>query len=370
MIRSPSITAAMKPYFPELRIAVTRPFKNYILLVTAALSQYLVTVTNTVSSLPLLLAMMLTCFLPTFTLGTFRHEYGVSYGYATATAMSALWMYQYISKFTTFPPIACAASFSSSFFSSFIHLAQLHCGTILFHGIRLNTYFLFRECTIPKFRRMRDRIEKRQILIDGSQPKILARFPFLLCCSCLYFALVMPAYVSMVLAMTTTTTVPANTVTNMIISSATTTPSMMMTLYASSLVLTCIFFALGALGDVHKSISKACFGSHHLVTGGIYKYIRHPNYSAEMMGWIFSAISPIWGIIAGRQFLSLSLLCRRIFIPLLLGFVGALGMSFILSAATFSLEVRQKEKYGAMETYTVWVQRSWAGITFNPMSAK
>jgi protein-S-isoprenylcysteine O-methyltransferase Ste14 len=144
------------------------------------------------------------------------------------------------------------------------------------------------------------------------------------------------------------------------------TPTLMMILYKASLLFTCTFFAFGALGDVHKSISKARLGSHHLVTGGIYKYIRHPNYTGEMMGWIISAISPLWIILAsGKSVFSLSL-WRKIFIPLLLGFIGALGMAFILSAATCSLEVRQKETYGGMDSYHLWVQRSWTGVSFKP----
>jgi protein-S-isoprenylcysteine O-methyltransferase Ste14 len=197
---------------------------------------------------------------------------------------------------------------------------------------------------------MRERIEKRQVTLDGTQHKFRARLPFLFSCSCLYGALVMPAYVSLLLAQHGPS-MPCLLIPKM--------------LYQTCLSLSLLFFLLGAVGDIHKSIAKAYFGSQHLVTGGLYRFIRHPNYSFEMLAWMASSMASIWAILARGPLLSFSL-WKKIAIPLLLGFVGTLGISFILSAATFSLEIRQAQKYGALESYKTWIHSSWAGLCFSP----
>ena len=284
-------------------------------------------------NVPLTFTLMIACFLPTTLLGTYRHEYGVSYGYGAATALSAFCILRYM---------------STTYTSAWARLAKLHCAAIIFQGMRLVAFFLYRELALPRFRRMRQGIEKRQIAQDGMRNKFISRLPFLFSCSCLYAALVMPAYISMMVA-------TGNPIVRR---------RGIMILYKTSLALTSMCFAVGALADIHKSLSKARFGSNHLVTGGIYRFIRHPNYSAEMVAWISSAISPIWAIVASDQVLSFSL-WTRILIPLIMGLVGTLGISFILSAATCSLEIRQEQKYGGMDKYHEWTHHSWAGIRFN-----
>jgi steroid 5-alpha reductase family enzyme len=70
----------------------------------------------------------------------------------------------------------------------------------------------------------------------------------------------------------------------------------------------CILFGFGlvleALADFQKFSYKNQFGKNALITHGLYKYIRHPNYLGEIIMWvaIFWYVTPV---LSGWQWLVL-----------------------------------------------------------------
>jgi steroid 5-alpha reductase family enzyme len=117
-------------------------------------------------------------------------------------------------------------------------------------------------------------------------------------------------------------------------------------------------YGLGAIGDVTKSIRKAQRGEDALITGGVYRWFRHPNYTGELFGWTSSCIAAFFAVILSTE-------QRKwwIYAPYLVGSVaGAAGIGFVLTMATSGLEERQLEKYGSTQEYKDWVKKSWAGI--------
>eukprot|EP00435_Cladocopium_sp_Y103_P070926 s436_g36.t1 len=105
-----------------------------------------------------------TCLGPTL-LGLWRSEYGVSYGYGSAVALSAYLLWR------------DAAG-----------LAAVHLFCLVLYGVRLNLFLLWRELCIPRFREMRNRIEERAVQQGGR----LNRLPFIVTCALLYLGLVAP----------------------------------------------------------------------------------------------------------------------------------------------------------------------------------
>ena len=102
-------------------------------------------------------------------------------------------------------------------------------------------------------------------------------------------------------------------------------------------------------------------GADHLVTGGIFSVLRHPNYTGEILGWTSSFLASVLAIAtASTSGVKLSVL-KQSSALLGLAFMGNLGILFVLCAATSNLEKRQKEKYGDSKEYQDWVSSSWSG---------
>jgi len=127
-------------------------------------------------------------------------------------------------------------------------------------------------------------------------------------------------------------------------------------------------FLIGALGDLSKSIGKALRGEDALITGGVFRFLRHPNYTGEVIGWTASCIAAFLAATLEAASVVSSggsrLAHWKATAPLVGASVfGALGISFVLGTATAGLEFRQKEKYGDTEEFQEWVKKSWAGFT-------
>jgi steroid 5-alpha reductase family enzyme len=254
----------------------------------------------------------LACLLPTL-LGFYKSEYGVSFGYGLATAISAGIVLQHCSSGS---------------------LAWWHAAAILFYGIRLSFFLLYRQLFSPRFQEMVQRIENKANARGGR----LSRTPFILSCASLYFGLVSPA--------------------------------ILMCQYSHScccrlrevlISLTWLGFLLGAAGDFNKSIMKAKKGDNHLVTEGVYKFLRHPNYTGEVIGWTSSFFAGLVAAVAtGPPAVGLRLA----------SFAGVVGIDFVLCMATRNLESKQKEVYGETDEYTEWIQSSWAGFRLPAPSNK
>jgi len=136
-----------------------------------------------------------------------------------------------------------------------------------------------------------------------------------------------------------------------------------------SVVVTLLGFLLGAFGDMNKTIGKALQGEDALITGGIFRFFRHPNYTGEVIGWVSSCLAGFlavaWKTLSsgtgGRVALWKSMAPY-----LILSVMGATGISFVLATATTGLEFRQKEKYGDTKEYQDWIKKSWVGIKMDP----
>lgn len=268
-------------------------------------------------------AIVLSCLLPSL-LGYYKSEYGVSYAYGTATATVAYLVLRTLPSAAILPIPSTIAAF--------------HATAVLFYGVRLNIFLLYRELLVPRFRKMRERIEDRA----KSRGNRLSRTPFILFCAFLYGCMTAPLLVTQKLFPVAPLYSPGD--------------SWAKTSMLAACCVTWFGFILGAVGDLTKSVVKASKGDDHLVTSGVYRFFRHPNYTGEVMGWTANCAAALFAVLsAGANW--------RKYAPYLVASVlGSTLISFVLGAATVNLESRQKEQYGNTQDYKKWVNSSWVGF--------
>ena len=254
----------------------------------------------TAAALPSVPALAVAALLPTC-LGFWKTGYAVSYGYGGAIALSAL--------------LTLGADGGLS------ALASTHALAMVFYGVRLCLFLLYRELILPeKYNQMLSR--------DATLKERLKRAPVIVGCSLLYFCMAAPLRVTALAAAAP--------------QSATT-----------AVKLAFAGFGLAAVGDAYKSIVKKRKGADYLVTGGPFAVLRHPNYTGELFGWTASTAAALLAGGASAPWL----------VAVALGWVGIL---FVLAGeATAGLEKKQKEKYGGDARYEAWVKRTWAGPMLN-----
>jgi steroid 5-alpha reductase family enzyme len=272
------------------------------------------------AALPLSQKILLSCFLPTC-LGFWRSEYGVSYAYGMATSLTSYCIYSH---------------FLQSSISSISNKAWAvwHAAALMFYGVRLCLFLLYRELSTERMKQSVKNIEAKA-KGRGNRWK---RTPFVVSCAGLYFGLCAPLLISS----------SANVVV---------TSKFLQWTLEGLVGLTWLGFLLAAAGDLNKSIVKANKGENHLVTGGIFALCRHPNYSGEMLAWTAN------GLIA----LVAAASSKGIPVTKLVGYLtasvaGALGLDFVLLSATKGLEKKQKETYGETKEYQRWVDSVWSGF--------
>jgi len=324
--------------------------------------------------LPTLPRLALVCLLPTL-LGYYKSEYGVSYGYGTAMAASSYLILSSIASAGGLPMLpAIKESISLTSFQSAGILTSLcttlqnlksllpaslpafHAFALFFYGTRLDLFLFYREVFYARFRAMRERIEARAKK-QGSRWK---RTPFLLSCTFLYFCMMSPLLITSKLCGGVSMACGGW--------GGGLVPILEQSIRVSVIV-TLLGFLLGAFGDMNKTIGKALQGEDALITGGIFRFFRHPNYTGEVIGWISSCLAGFlavaWKTLSsgtgGRVALWKSMAPY-----LLLSVMGATGISFVLATATTGLEFRQKEKYGDTKEYQDWIKKSWVGIKMDP----
>lgn len=253
--------------------------------------------TAAAAALPTIKTLAAASILPA-SLGLWRTGYTVSYGYGGAVA-------------------ACAALS----LPALSRLSRWHAVALCFYGVRLNLFLLYRELTLPAdIHQMKPR--------DATLGERLKRAPLVIGCSLLYFLLVAPLRL-------TAAAVESK---------------------ALAVAVACSFigFGVAALGDLQKLITKSIKGKDHLVTGGLFRLLRHPNYTGECFGWTASFVA---ALLAGGSVRSL--LTSPWVIASALGWVGIM---FVLAGeAAVGLEKKQKEKYGGTAEYEAWVRVSWSG---------
>ena len=277
---------------------------------------------------PSLKAVALACLIPTL-IGYYKSEYGVSYAYGTAVATVAYLILRALPVSSVLPvPTAIAAC---------------HASAVFFYGIRLNLFLMYREIFVPRFAKMRERIEERTIK-RGSR---LARTPFILSCAVLYGCMTAPLLVMEKIYGNAPLLINGEDWPHL-------------ALLVSS-VFTWFGFLLGAIGDLQKSYSKARNGDDHLVTGGVFSLFRHPNYTGEAIGWTANCAAAFVAVLsAGSGWLH----WKKYSPYLAASLFGCMGICTVLSAATVNLEQRQKDQYGDTEEYRAWMRGSWGGIFF------
>ena len=334
--------------------------------------------------LPTVTRLALVCLLPTL-LGYYKSEYGVSYGYGTAMAASSYLILVSIANAANLPLLPglkdCMSLSVSSFQSAGIlsslqttiqnlkvllptSLSACHAFILLFYGLRLDIFLLYREVFIVRFRVMRERIEDRA----KKQGNRLNRTPFLLSCAFLYFCMMSPLLITCQVCNDISMTIPPSLLGLGGVGGISIT-FILELLLRSSIVMTLLGFLLGALGDLNKTVGKAWQGEDALITGGIFRFFRHPNYTGEVIGWVSSCLAGFLAVLWKTVSISSSAvggsnvaLWKSMSPYLLTSLMGAIGISFVLVTATTGLEFRQKEKYGDTEEYKKWIKKSWVGF--------
>jgi steroid 5-alpha reductase family enzyme len=287
--------------------AVTTPL--YAIPAAAAAAAAVVTI-------PSLQTIALSCLLPT-SLGYVKSEYGVSYGYGTSIAILAAIILQ--------QQLGGAAMTMSLAWS----WPALHGAALLFYGLRLDVFLLYRELCIPKFRKFREKIEEK------AAPNRLARTPFVVSCALLYACMASPLFVTATVA-----SAAANTLAVKI-----------------SIGVTWAGFFMAALGDLTKSVGKARRGPDALITGGIFRFFRHPNYTGESIAWTASCMAAFCAALADSNS------WKTHVYSLMASTVGLAGILLVLAMATKGLVRKQQEKYGDSDEYQQWIKLSWVGIS-------
>ena len=257
------------------------------------------------ASMPPLPVLAAACTLPTC-LGFWKTEYGVSYAYGAATAICG--------------GFALRAAPNA--------VAVAHAAAVCFYGIRLNSFLLWRELSVPRFREFRDKIEQRSMESGGR----LKRTPFVLSCSLLYYCMAAPLLVT---------------------SRLTAAPSpLLLPALASLVALAWSGLLLAAWGDLTKSIVKSKLGPDTLVTQGPFRLFRHPNYTGEQILWTANLGCGIVGaaMLEGGLRSAAGTLAASV--------VGWLGIFFVLAKATTALEKKQAKRY---EQFVTWRQGSFGG---------
>lgn len=231
-------------------------------------------------------------------LGFYKREYGVSYGYGLSIAAAA-------GLVLRAEPTGIARS-----------LALVH----VCYGVRLCAFLGWREVSVARFRKMREKIE-----LSAPKGSRLKRSPFIISCALLYWLMTLPVVAS--------ARAPALT-------------GIRGTLAAISCGGAWCGFGLAALGDAYKSFAKRR-NPGKLVTGGPYALFRHPNYQGEQLLWLAS-------LAVGLLHLDVSVASAATALGSL---VGCAGIQFVLLKATKNLNARQAVAYG--DEYRAW--EAWRG---------
>jgi steroid 5-alpha reductase family enzyme len=282
-----------------------------------------------------------TSLVPPLLLGLYKKEWTVSLGYGTAVAMTAA---------TLAAPYRHVPTGSL--------LAACHAASLVVYGLRLNVFLMLRNLWSTRIQDTNRRIEERALTQEGRgwRNRFSTRLPFILSCGLLYYGLAIPVWCTgkFVVGGSLTTTPPPLV-------------EWKQTLLTTLVAIQWLGFGVAALGDLTKSYVKAKEQDERfLVTSGIFKWWRHPNYTGEIIGWTANAL-------VGLLAIAFYLLQGRgdhpvvvVSVPELVANIGMLmlgwvGIVFVLLRATTNLETRQATEYGDTDKYRSWKASTWGG---------
>lgn len=310
--------------------------------------------------LPNLNLLWMASFIPSC-LGFLRTGYTVSYGYGGAMAASGI--------------IQLLAMLKLGYASSGETVnAIAHASLYICYGIRLCLFLLYRQIKLPEVVPMTKR--------EASILERMKRLPLVLGCATLFYFMsgvpfrIMGYCVGME-----------------VIRPAWDRPTWQLR-SRKTLLIGAFGFALAAFSDWYKCRMKAKEGKEKLVTTGPFRFLRHPNYTGEMIGWTACCVLVPFMEIA-RMLTSNGRLLKfdsavkngkavmtkvadyvnpfsieyhgnvfRALTPwMAVATIGWWGMTYFVLAneATEGSEKKQKEKYGGTEEYEKWIKSSWSG---------
>ncbi|CAJ1958884.1 unnamed protein product [Cylindrotheca closterium] len=310
-------------YVVNSNVVKQEPNKKSLTLLTTTSTHQRSTTTKTGTSLSAVTIPpeVLTSFLPPI-LGFYRSEFGVSYAYGLATALSG------VSILRRFSPATNT-------------VLPMHAMALIFYGFRLNAFLAIRTLLSARLRAFIDKIEERA----KARGNRLSRAPFIISCGFLYYGLAAPLFFTSQLT------------------SEMMKPSWVLPFMKTLVGLEWFGFGIAAIGDFTKTFVKKTKGDDTLVTSGIFSLLRHPNYTGEMIGWTANSVCGL----VGFTLLAKAATSRAALLKLIGNFIiqslGLVGITFVLMQATTGLEKRQQEKYGDKPEYASWVKSSWGGWT-------
>jgi steroid 5-alpha reductase family enzyme len=287
-----------------------------------------------------------TCLLPPLLLGLWKSEYTVSLGYGLATSLTAAVVFKTLLTVSTVTPWMLA-----------------HALAMVFYGTRLTLFLVTRNVLSKNIQAQMQRIEARAEAKPGGK---WSRLPFIFNCALLFYGLAAPLFCTVRLAVATSSATLIRATTPL--DSAWSATNV---LFAALVGMEWFGFGLAAWADVYKTMIKRICGEDHLVTTGIFSWIRHANYTGEIIGWTANALiglvgaatfqlAGVWptssnAVVANA---SAAVLARLLMSTI----VGWAGIVFVLLRATANLEVKQKERHSAKVAYDEWIKsKSWSG---------
>ncbi|MGK3736006.1 MAG: steroid 5-alpha reductase family enzyme [Bacillariaceae sp.] len=330
---SPSLgfqTTSLKSALPQLHLTPPSSSSSLKLAISPSSSPATAPATSTtrLNAVPIELW---TSILPP-TMGFVKSEWIVSYGYGFGVALSALSL---LLKQPQQP----------------FSIATVHAAALLFYGFRLNTFLFIRNRLSSTYREIAKKIDEKSKERFSTR---IARTPFVVSCGLLYYGLYLPVLL-----------------TSKLVSDATANSSVGigigMNVIKLLVGLQWFGYTIAAVGDLTKSYVKASEkNGKFLVTSGIYSFLRHPNFTGEILSWTCNSLA---GTIAASYLLR-NKFSFKILSYLGLSMIGWIGMIFVHLRATTNLEERQKKEYGNTDTYKKWIKNTWSGWKLGASSTK
>ena len=221
-------------------------------------------------------------------LGFLKREYGVSYGYGGSIALVGLLAYKAsTNKLALLSAPSLRVALSSGVagllqWARALSTAQALSLMHIIYGVRLCLFLSYRELKIPRFREMREKIEEQ-----APRGGRLARAPFILQCGLLYLWMSCPLFVL--------ATLPAEKFLSPLASVTAAATSASLQGFCSAIVplllsVAGLGLALQIVGDTHKLLAKRA-DPDRLVTSGLFRFLRHPNYTGEHVLWGASSLA-------------------------------------------------------------------------------
>jgi len=231
----------------------------------------------------------------------YRQGYSFSVGYGFGVFAMALALWKQFQIGLSLSPLSLLAS------------------AVMFYGIRLGTFLLVREWTVPS---------KAEVIKGFDKSPRLKRIPLAVSVSMFYAFMTSPLMYAARAAIDNSNVMKAG------------------------VALAWVGAVMEAVADTQKFfVKRAAKDEDTFVgpTGGFYKICRHPNYLGELIFWFGLALAGVPSF--GKSIIAWG--CAAT------GFYGIFG---IMTGATKRLDKKQEEKYSGQEAYDTYRKEVGASI--------